>query len=320
VNRRRRRRVFTWVSEPQSASLASFVVAALILAALFGVGYALSHDQPSGGVFLIVALICLGAAVIFAGVAGVEQVGAAILRRSGRTGREAAVVGLLSISLLAPWSVAIKAAHAVDVPGWKNPIAWLIVLATAAPFLARTRRWIGSGLLVGGLALAAWFGWVVFQLTQPDFTRLAFPFLPIDLLGLGWYAALAGWVVSLDALATANATDEWAARPGEVWPFAIVPGLGIARMGMVARGRAWLLGSVLLIILIQGDAYDPQQFSFFGAAGSLPEPRSRLPAAMAAAALLVVYAASLWDTHRLLGRLRRQAGKLRILRGGARED
>jgi hypothetical protein len=177
-----------------------------------------------------------------------------------------------------------------------------------------------SGLLVGGIALAAWFAWVVFALAQPDFTRLAFPFLPIDLLGVGWYAALAAWAVSLDALATADATDERVPRPADVWPFAIVPGLGIARMGMVARGRAWLIGSALLIILIQGDAYDPQQFAFFGASGSLPEPRSRLPAAMAAAAFLVVYAASLFDTYRVLRRLRRQAGKLRILRGGAHED
>jgi hypothetical protein len=74
------------------------------------------------------------------------------------------------------------------------------------------------------------------------------------------------------------------------------------------------------VILIQGDAYAPQQFAFFGAAGGLPDPRSRLPAAAAAAALVVLYAASLWDTHRMLQRMRRQAAKLQVLRGGPRED
>lgn len=320
MNPRRRRRVFSWVSEPQSASLANFVVATLILAALFGAGYLVSHEQRSAGVFLVVALICLGAAVVFSAVAGVEQVGAALLRRSGRTGREAAVAGLLAISLVVPWSVAIKLARAAGVTGWKNPLVWLVVLATGAPFLARARRWIPPGLLVSGLALVGWLAWVAFQLTRPDFATLGFPFLPIDLLGIGWYAALAAWIIVADGLATEAASDDLASRPWEVWPFAVVPGLGIARLGMVARGRAWLMAAAFLVILVQGDAYEPQQFAFFGASGGLPEPRSRLPAALAASALLLVYVASLWDTQHIFHRLQRQAAKLRVLRGGVRPD
>lgn len=82
----RRPRLFSWVGAPESASLANLVVATLTLAALFGAGYGLSHDQPNAGVFLVMALICLGVAVIFAAVAGAEQLGTALLRRSGRTG------------------------------------------------------------------------------------------------------------------------------------------------------------------------------------------------------------------------------------------
>jgi hypothetical protein len=316
---RRRRPIFSWVSEPTSASLANFVVATLVLAGLFSVGFLLSRDQRNGSLFLVVALICLGAGVVFAAVAGLEQVGTALLRRSGRSGREAAVAGLLAICLLVPWSVAIRAARAAEVPGWKNPVAWVVVLAIGVPFLTRDRRWTVRGLAVSGVALAGWLVWVFLRLTGSTFTALSFPFLPIDLLGVGWYAAVAAWVVVLDALATELADDP-APRAEDVWPFAVVPGLGIARLGMVARGRMWLIGAALLLILIQGDAYAPQQFAFFGAEGGLPDPRSRLPAAAAAAALVILYAGSLWDTHRMLQRLRRQAAKLRVLRGGPRED
>jgi hypothetical protein len=316
---RRRKPSFFRVSAPASASLANFVVATLVVAGLFGIGFFLSRDQGNGGLFLVVALICLGVAVVFAAVAGLEQVGAALLRRSGRSGREAAVAGLLAICLLVPWSVAIRAARAAEVPGWKNPLAWAAVLAIGVPFLTRNRRWIVRGLAFSGAALAGWLIWVSLQLTGSAFTALAFPFLPIDLLGIGWYAALVAWVVVVDALAT-EMVDDSAPRAEDVWPFAVVPGLGIARLGMVARGRAWLIGAALLLILVQGDAYAPQQFAFFGGEGGLPEPRSRLPAAVAAVTLLLLYAASLWDTRRMLGRLHRQAAKLQVLRGGARED
>jgi len=316
---RRRRPIFSWVSEPTSASLANFVVATLVLAGLFGVGFFLSRDQRNGGLFLVVALICLGVGVVFAAVAGLEQVGTAVLRRSGRTGREAAVAGLLAICLLVPWSVAIRAARAAEVPGWKNPVAWIAVLAIGVPFLSRDRRWMVRGLALSGVALAGWLIWVFLQLTGSTFTTLSFPFLPIDLLGVGWYAALAAWVVVVDALATEMADDP-APRAEDVWPFAVAPGLGIARLGLVARGRMWLIGAALLLILIQGDAYAPQQFAFFSGEGGLPDPRSRLPAAAATAALLILYAGSLWDTRRMLQRLRRQAAKLRVLRGGPRED
>jgi len=316
---RRRRPLFFRVSEPTSASLANFVVATLVLAGLFAIGFLLSRDQRNGSLFLVVALICLGVGVVFAAVAGLEQVGTALLRRSGRSGREAAVAGLLAICLLVPWSVVIRAARAAEVPGWKNPVAWVAVLAIGVPLLTRSRPWMVRGLAVGGAALAGWLVWVSLQLTGSTFTALSFPFLPIDLLGAGWYAALAAWVVVVDALATEMADDP---APGaeDVWPFAVVPGLAIARLGLVARGRAWLIGAVLLLILIQGDAYAPQQFAFFGAEGGLPDPRSRLPAAAAAVALVILYAGSLWDTQRLLQHLRRSAAKLQVLRGGSRED
>jgi hypothetical protein len=316
---RRRRPIFFRVSEPTSASLANFVVANLVLAGLFAIGFFLSRDQRNGSLFLVVALICLGAGVVFAAVAGLEQVGTALLRRSGRSGREAAVAGLLAICLLVPWSVAIRAARAAEVQGWKNPVAWVVVLAIGVPFLTRKRRWLVRGLAVGGVALAGWLVWVSLQLTGSTFVVLSFPFLPIDLLGAGWYAALAAWVVVADALATEMADDP-APRAEDVWPFAVVPGLGLARLGLVARGRAWLIGAALLVILIQGDAYAPQQFAFFGAAGGLPDARSRLPAAAATTVLLILYAGSLWDTWRMLQHLRRHAARLQVLRGGPRED
>lgn len=313
--RPRRTRRFLRLGGAESPSLGNFVVATLTLGILFGAAYVLSHDQPNAGVFLVVSLICVGVAAIFAVVAGAEQLGEALLRRSGRSGREAAVAGLLAISLLTPWSVAIRLAHAAEVPGWRNPIAWLVVLAAGLPFLARRRRWTLAGLAVSGLALAGWLAWQAFQLTRPEFRSLAFPFLPIDLLGTGWYAALIGSVIVVDALAAGDAQNDVTPTSKEVWPLAIVPGMGIARLGLVARGRAWLLAAVFLVVLIQADAYDPQQFAFFGASGGLPEARTRLPAAAIFVVLLLLYAASLWDTRRMIQRLREQAPKLHMLRG-----
>jgi hypothetical protein len=180
----------------------------MVLAGLFAIGFFLSRDQRNGSLFLVVALICLGVGVVFAAVAGLEQVGTALLRRSGRSGREAAVAGLLAICLLVPWSVAIRAARAAEVPGWKNPVAWVAVLAIGVPLLTRNRRWMVPGLAVGGAALAGWLVWVSLQLTGSGFTVLSFPFLPIDLLGFGWYAAVAALVVVVDAMATARGSSE----------------------------------------------------------------------------------------------------------------
>jgi len=301
-------------------SLGNFVVATLTLGVLFGAGYALSHDQPNGTLFLVMALICFGVAAIFAVVAGAEELGTALLRRSGRTGREAAVLGLLAISLLMPWAVAIRVAGAAEIDGLANPVAWVIALAIGLPFLARRRRFMAPGLVIGALGLAGWLGWVAFQLTRPEFSGLGFPFLPIDRLAGGWYAALLAAIVVVDALATEDAHGDVAPTPANVWPFAIVPGLGLARLGLVARGRVWLLAAAFLVVLIQADAYAPQEFAFLGSSGNLPQPRSRLPAAVIFAILLVVYAASLWDTRQLLRRLRSQSPRLRILRGGSGRD
>ena len=115
-----------------------------------------------------------------------------------------------------------------------------------------------------------------------------------------WYAALLAFAIGVDGVASDASRDDRPARPGEVWPFAIVPGAGLVRMRYPGRGRLWMGAAAVSVFLLQANAIVPAELQFYGSFGGLPPPRPRGAALIPLALGLVVWLASLLDTQQKL--------------------
>jgi len=162
------------------------------------------------------------------------------------------------------------------------------------------RRYAVPAIVIAGLGFVAWAGWLSAQLLQPSVRATDFPFLPIDLLGEGWYVAVLAFAISVDGVASDASDDERPARPREVWPFAIVPGAGLVRMRYRGRGRLWMTAAAFSVFLLQANAILPAEFQFYGSLGGLPPARPRGAALIPVALGLAVWLASLRDTQQKL--------------------
>src|SRR5256885_1896417 len=74
---------------------------------------------------------------------------------------------------------------------------------------------------------------------------LALTFTPVDVISTGWYAGLIGLLLAVDAFASRRAREATVAHGRDVWPLALLPGMGLVRLGFFGRGRLWL-GAALL--------------------------------------------------------------------------
>jgi hypothetical protein len=138
------------------------------------------------------------------------------------------------------------------------------------------------------------------QLLTSTFRATGFPFLPIDLLGEGWYVGLLAFAVTIDGRAADASEDDRPAWPREVWPFAIVPGMGLTRLHYPGRGRLWLVAAVFFSFLVQASAIGAEEFQYQGSRGSLPQPHARGGVLLPLAVGVLVFLASLWDTRQKL--------------------
>jgi hypothetical protein len=209
----------------------------LALGALFVAAFVLTLGNPNAGLFLFLAVVCVGLAVVSVFARSLPRYGGTILDRAGGSQQDLFLGGLLLIALLTPWSVAIPTLRWPITFGWQSPLPLLTI---AAIVLARLRRRRSGGrlaIVMAGIGLAAWFGWVGAQLLTSTFRASGFPFLPIDLLGEGWYVGLLAFAVSIDGMAADASEDDRPARPRDVWPFAIAPGMGLTRLHYPGRGR-----------------------------------------------------------------------------------
>jgi hypothetical protein len=204
------------------------------------------------------------------------------------------------IALLTPWSVPVRSLHWPQVFGWQSPLPALAIAAMALVYLPRVRRHATPMLVISGLALLAWLGWVSVQLLTPSFRRSGFPFLPIDLLGEGWYIASLAFVVTLDGLAVRASADDHPATARDVWPFAIVPGMGLVRLHYAVRGRLWFFAFAVAIFLLQTTAVGVEEFQYFASLGELPPGRPRTAALIPSIFALLLWLLSLWDSRRCL--------------------
>jgi hypothetical protein len=272
----------------------------LVLGALFLAAFLLTRGNPNGGIFLFLAVVCLGAAIVFTFARGLGRFGGTVLPGRGRFERDLLVGGLLLIGLLTPWSVAIPTLHWPQTFGWQSPLALVVTGSVILLRVRPLRRYAVAGVIIAGLALLAWAGWALAQLLTPAFRASGFPFLPIDLLGEGWYVTLLAFAISVDGIAQDASDDQRPARPKDVWPFSMVTGEGLVRMHYLGRGRLWLAAAAFSVFLLQTNAIGPAEFQFYGALGSLPPPRPRGAALIPLALGLLVWLASVRDTQQKL--------------------
>jgi hypothetical protein len=279
----------------------------LALGALFVVAFVLTRANPNAGFFLFLAVVCVGVALVSLFARGLQQLGGTIRSRTGGSERDLVLGGLLLITLLTPWAVAVPTLGFRQIFGWQSPLALLVVVALVAARLPGARRLAVPALLVAGLGLVAWAAWATAQLLMPAFRHSGFGLLPIDLVGEGWYIALLALVISVDRLAVEETVDDQPARSREVWPFAVVPGMGLVRMRYLGRGRLWAAAFGFCVFLLQTTAVGAEEFQYYGSLRSLPEPRARGVVLVPLVLGLLAWLVSLWDTRQRL-RIERYAG------------
>lgn len=287
--------------DPMAGNLRTLVRGLLGLGILLGIGWVLTRNNPNSGLFVFLGLVCFGLVGVSLFVGGVQRFGGTILQRTGRSERDFLTGGLLLIALLTPWSVSIPTLHWPQVFGWQSPPAVIAVIALLLVRIPRLRPIAWPAILLAALALLAWLGWVVAQLFTPAFRNSGFPFLPIDLIGEGWYIALAAFALTIDGMAVEAASDERPALSRHVWAYAIVPGLGLVRLQYPIRGRIWLLAFTFCVLLIQANAVSSSEFQYFGSFLGLPESRPRGAVFIPSVLALLAGLGSLWDTWSKLG-------------------
>jgi hypothetical protein len=286
--------------DPKPASVGTLVRGLLALGALFVGAFALTRDNPNAGLFLVLAVVCVGFALVSLFARALQRFGGRALTRSGRSERELLIAGLLLTGLLTPWSTEIRPVHWPQRFGWQLPVALVVVVALVIVRIHRLRRYRLAAIAVAGAGLLAWIAWAGAQLLTPAFSSTGFPFLPIDLLGEGWAIALLAFVLSVDGMAVEAARDDEPGAPRKVWPFAAVPGMGLVRIYYTARGRLWLAAAAFAAFLVQANAIDWAEFQYYGSLGSLPQPRPRGSVLIPLGLVVLIWLASLWDTRRAL--------------------
>jgi hypothetical protein len=280
----------------------NLVIGMLLVAAPFGIAYVLTRNHPGAEVLLIVAVFCAGLALTFALASGAQRVGAVALRLSRRSSVDIMVIGLAALSILTPWTIEIALGHLPRMFGWNNPLAWVLAVGLLVSVMQSARAYHGVALALAGAALAVWLGWAAWLLNTPGFSTLKFTFTPVDLISTGWYAALIGWVIAVDAFASRRAREPKRAPAREVWLLALAPGEGLVRLGFGGRGRVWLAAAVLAVAFVGIAAVNDSEFAYWAQFNDMPPDRGRLDVVIAAGALGIVLLGSWIDTWRTLRR------------------
>src|ERR1700682_2752278 len=266
-------------------SVRNLVIGMLLVAAPFAVAWLVTRNNPNSEVLLIIAVFTAGLAVTFALASGVQRVGAIALRLSGRSSRDIMIVGLAALALLTPWTIEIALGHLPRVFGWTNPLAWVVALGLLLSVMESARPYHGIALTVTGVALLAWVGWAGWLLTTPSFSKLAFTFMPVDVTSTGWYAALIGWVIAVDAFASRRAREPKRAPARGVWLLALLTRGGVGRLGFAGCGRVCLAAAILAVPFIGIAAVNDSEFAYWVQYNTLPPNRGRLDVVIAAGAL-----------------------------------
>ncbi|MBJ7597564.1 MAG: hypothetical protein DLM67_15885 [Candidatus Nephthysia bennettiae] len=283
---------------PLAPAVLRLVLVAWALAVVLGVAYIGLRGSAPAGLLLVAALACAGIGLLRLLIALLQAFDGAASSVWGYE-HETVVIALALVSLFTPWRVEISLAGAGSILGWQSPLAWVALVALAPSLSRRLGRWDGLGLTVCGLALAGWLGWSALLLLTPGFSRLHFPFQPLDLIGVGWYLSLAAWVVAVDGAAGRRGWERSGeASPLVVLPWAAVPGAGLVRLARPALGRIYLLAAAFLVFLLRLTAYTPADFAYNADGNRLPDPVPRTDAVALAVLLALFWLATIIHTLR----------------------
>src|SRR5256886_9999329 len=89
----RERRLVDAALHNDSGSIRNLVIGLLLVAVPFGIAYLLTRTNSNAEVLLIVAVFCVGLALTFAAVSGLQPAGSAALRRSRLPNPPIALIG-----------------------------------------------------------------------------------------------------------------------------------------------------------------------------------------------------------------------------------
>jgi hypothetical protein len=286
-----------WIN-PKPPTAGPLIRGLLAVAVLFTLAFAVTRSNANAGIFLFLAVICYGLALVALFATGVQRFGAEILRENRRSERDLLGGGLLLIALLTPWTVAVPTLHWSEAFGWQTPPALLTIASMLLVYVRPWRRFSVAAVVLAALALVGWVGWLAFRAQTAPFAGTGFPFVPIDLLGDGWYFAALAFAVTVDGMAARASEGDEPALGREVWPFALVPGMGLRRLHYPLRARLWLVGMAAAVFLLQTTAVSGSEFQYYASLGSLPPTRPRTAVLIPMAIVLTVWLGSLIDTAR----------------------
>src|SRR2546423_7839061 len=111
-----------------------------------------------------------------------------------------------------------------------------------------------------------------------------------------------GWVTAVVPFASRPARGPVRAKAGEVWRLAVLPGMGLVRLGFAGRGRIWLGAAILAVAFLGVSAVNDSEFAYWAHYDTTPPDRGRLDVILSAAALALVLLGSWVDTWRTLRR------------------
>jgi hypothetical protein len=269
---------------------------AWLLALTFGFAYLVLRGDNNSGLLLVVAVACAAIGLMRVLVELLQRLDGTVTGVWGYE-HETVVIALALAALFTPWRVEIALAGAAGILGWQSPLAWVAVLGLVPSLTRRLSRWEGTGLAITGIGLGAWLAWTTWLLFTAEFARLDFPFQPLDLIGIGWYLALAAWVVAVDGAAARRGWEvSGEGRPTSVLPWAVVPGAGLVRLARPALGRVYLAATALGVFLLRLTAYTPAYFAYNANNHKLPNSPPRTDALVLAAVLGALWLASVAHT------------------------
>jgi len=142
--------------DPKPADVAPLVRGLFALAAVFVVGFVLMRGNANAGIFIVLAVVCVGFALISLLARGLQRFGGGVLARTGRSERELLIGGLLLTALLTPWSTAISPVQWPQRFGWQSPVAVIVVAALVIVQVHRLHRYRVPAILIAAGGLAAW--------------------------------------------------------------------------------------------------------------------------------------------------------------------
>jgi hypothetical protein len=201
-----------------------------------------------------------------------------------------------ALALVSPWSVYIPNVQPNVSFGFQNPICWLALLAMLVVLFTSNRSLRLAAVLVDVTVLLGMFGWAMWAAATSRYAAADFPFIGIDLIGPGWFAAALG-LFAIGAI-TARQYDDQAVRPGrEVALLSLVPGMGLVRLGRTTRGVVWAV--LVSAALFTASADSPINPLFTPASGHYempPAPPTRVLEWILLGTTLILIVASMVDT------------------------